>query len=61
MGKLQWNNAFGYGTQDITSANYLELSASPIGSQLNMRQLKTSKGNNLQPYEVVGYIWIRRK
>lgn len=58
---LHWNNAFGYGTKQMTSPNYNQLSHSPTGQSKTMYQLQTSSSDNMPPYEVVGYIWIRRK
>lgn len=57
-GSMQWNNNFNYGYQTISSPNYLELKGTPVGSQKNLYQQKSSNENNLQPY-ITCYMWKR--
>lgn len=56
---LQWNNAFGYGVNQITSPNYNSINNTPTAQSKVLYQLKTSQGSNIPPYKVVGYVWIR--
>ena len=57
---LQWNNSFGYGYREITSPNINNVNHTPVAQSETLYQLKTENTSNVQPFEVAGYMWIRR-
>lgn len=55
---MQWNAAFGYGTQSYWSPNRNNLNNRATAEGIWLQQLKSKKESNMPPYLAV-YMWYR--